>query len=180
MNSAISSLATEMKSILLDIAGFQTRVSGLEQRVATVEDHLNTTPDRDQELLYLHSKLIDLEDRSCRDNVSFFRFQEQIEGTVIQTFLWPTLPTQMGLTFDPPLEFQMAYRLSPKRLDGASRPRPNISCLRRLRQVRQMLLVVRTHRPFQTGDYEVRITVDFLKETNNRWKAFLSLRPSLR
>ncbi|KAJ1157581.1 hypothetical protein NDU88_010287 [Pleurodeles waltl] len=81
MDFAISSLATDKKSIRLDIAGFQPRVSGLEQRVATVEDHLNTTPDCDQELWYLHIKLIDLEDRSRRDNVRFFTFPEQIEGT---------------------------------------------------------------------------------------------------
>ncbi|KAJ1188629.1 hypothetical protein NDU88_005388 [Pleurodeles waltl] len=43
-----------------------------------------------------------------------------------------------------------------------------------------MLLVARSHGPFQTGDYEVCITVDFSKEINNCRKAFLSLRPRLR
>ncbi|KAJ1204508.1 hypothetical protein NDU88_008285 [Pleurodeles waltl] len=71
MDSAIPLLAAEMKSIRLDIAGFQIRVSGLEQQEATMENHLNTTPDRDQELLYLCSKLIDLEDWSHRDNFVF-------------------------------------------------------------------------------------------------------------
>ncbi|KAJ1209135.1 hypothetical protein NDU88_004513 [Pleurodeles waltl] len=70
MDSTISTLAAETKSTCLDIAGFQSRMSDLEQRVITVEDHLNTVPERDQELLFLRSKLIDLEDRSRRDNTN--------------------------------------------------------------------------------------------------------------
>ncbi|KAJ1145840.1 hypothetical protein NDU88_012123 [Pleurodeles waltl] len=57
---SICTLAAETKSIHLDIVHFQARVMGLEQRMTTMEDHLNTTPDRDQEILYLRSKLIDL------------------------------------------------------------------------------------------------------------------------
>ncbi|KAJ1215588.1 hypothetical protein NDU88_003196 [Pleurodeles waltl] len=71
-DNAITSLTSETKSMRLDIAGFQSRVTGLEQRVTTVEDHLTATRDRDQKLLYLCSKPIDLEDRSRRDNVRFF------------------------------------------------------------------------------------------------------------
>ncbi|KAJ1107365.1 hypothetical protein NDU88_004756 [Pleurodeles waltl] len=37
-----------------------------------------------------------------------------------------------------------------------------------------------THGPFRHDDYEIRITADFLKETNDRCKAFLALRPRLR
>ncbi|KAJ1201932.1 hypothetical protein NDU88_005736 [Pleurodeles waltl] len=76
MDNAITSLTVETKSMRLDIAGFQSRVSGLEQRVTNVEGHITTLQDRDQELLYLHSKLIDLEDRRRRDNIYFFRFPE--------------------------------------------------------------------------------------------------------
>ncbi|KAJ1097646.1 hypothetical protein NDU88_002763 [Pleurodeles waltl] len=64
MGSAITSLTAETKSMRFDIAGFQSRVTGLEQRLTTMEDHINTAQDRDQELLYPPSKLIDLEDRS--------------------------------------------------------------------------------------------------------------------
>ncbi|KAJ1152761.1 hypothetical protein NDU88_005536 [Pleurodeles waltl] len=45
MDNAMASLTVETKSMHLDIAGFQSRVTGLEQRVLMV--------DRDQELLYL-------------------------------------------------------------------------------------------------------------------------------
>ncbi|KAJ1210531.1 hypothetical protein NDU88_005894 [Pleurodeles waltl] len=38
MDSTISTLAAETKSMCLDIAGFQSRVSDLEQRVVAVED----------------------------------------------------------------------------------------------------------------------------------------------
>ncbi|KAJ1107567.1 hypothetical protein NDU88_004957 [Pleurodeles waltl] len=81
MDSAIYSLTVETKSMHLEIASFQSRVSGLEQRVTTMEDYLNTGQDRDQDLLYLRSTVVDLEDRSRRDNVRLFGFLEQIEGT---------------------------------------------------------------------------------------------------
>ncbi|KAJ1198513.1 hypothetical protein NDU88_002353 [Pleurodeles waltl] len=57
MDNAMASLTVETKSIHLDIAGFQSRVLGLEQRVSLVEAHATSSWDRDQELLYLHSKL---------------------------------------------------------------------------------------------------------------------------
>ncbi|KAJ1182049.1 hypothetical protein NDU88_007245 [Pleurodeles waltl] len=69
MSSAISLLTTETKSMRQDIVNIQYCVAGLEQHVTIMEDHLNTGHGRDQELLYLSSKLVDLEDRSCRDNV---------------------------------------------------------------------------------------------------------------
>ncbi|KAJ1157612.1 hypothetical protein NDU88_010317 [Pleurodeles waltl] len=37
-----------------------------------------------------------------------------------------------------------------------------------------------THGPFRHDDYEIRIAADFSKETNDRRKAFLALRPRLR
>ncbi|KAJ1117936.1 hypothetical protein NDU88_006131 [Pleurodeles waltl] len=69
MDSMMISLTEETKSVRLDIAGFQSRVTILEQRMMTVETQATLTADRDQELLYLRSKVIDLEDRSRRDNV---------------------------------------------------------------------------------------------------------------
>ncbi|KAJ1177785.1 hypothetical protein NDU88_003037 [Pleurodeles waltl] len=70
----MTSLTVETKSMSLDIAGFQTQVSGLEQRVTTVESQVDSWVDRDQELLHLHSKLIDLEDRSRRNNIRLLGF----------------------------------------------------------------------------------------------------------
>ncbi|KAJ1150163.1 hypothetical protein NDU88_002960 [Pleurodeles waltl] len=78
MDSAMTSLTAEMKSMCLDIAGFQSRVTGREQQVTTMEDHINTAQDRDQELLYLRSKLTVLENRSHRD-ICFFGFPEHIK-----------------------------------------------------------------------------------------------------
>ncbi|KAJ1218866.1 hypothetical protein NDU88_006438 [Pleurodeles waltl] len=115
MDSMMISLTEETKSMCLDIAGFPSRVTTLEQRVTTVETQATLTADRDQELLYLHSKVIDLEDRSRRDNVCFLGFPEEIEVADVQSFLKNALPQLTGLTFDPPLEFQRAHRLGPKR-----------------------------------------------------------------
>ncbi|KAJ1164020.1 hypothetical protein NDU88_004467 [Pleurodeles waltl] len=164
----------------LDIANFQSSVMGLEQCVTTMEDHLNTGQHRDQELLYLRSKLVDLEDRSRRNNVCFLGFPEQLEGTDIEDFLHKVLPTLTNKTLYPPLEFQRAHRLGPKQKDGDLLPRPIIACLLRHGQARQLLQNARSHGPFRTEGYELRITTDFSKETNDRRKAFLSLRPRMR
>ncbi|KAJ1079704.1 hypothetical protein NDU88_000135 [Pleurodeles waltl] len=106
MDSMMASLTEDKKSMRLDIAGFQSGVNALEQRLMTVETQAALLPDRDQELLYLRSKVIGLEDRSCRDNVRFLGFAENIEGADVQSFLKTTLPQVTFLTFDPPLEFQ--------------------------------------------------------------------------
>ncbi|KAJ1116448.1 hypothetical protein NDU88_004659 [Pleurodeles waltl] len=60
MDSRMISLTDETKSMRLDIAGFQSRVTTLEQRVTLVETQATLAADRDQELLYIRSKVIDL------------------------------------------------------------------------------------------------------------------------
>ncbi|KAJ1164223.1 hypothetical protein NDU88_004668 [Pleurodeles waltl] len=87
MDNRMISLTEETKSMRLDIAGFQSRVTTLEQRVTAVEAQATLTEDRDQELLYLRSKVIDLEDRSRRDNVRFLGFLEEIEVADVQSLL---------------------------------------------------------------------------------------------
>ncbi|KAJ1177667.1 hypothetical protein NDU88_002919 [Pleurodeles waltl] len=180
MATAISSLTTETKSICLEIAGFQSCVTGLEHRMATMEDHVHTVLDKDQELLFVGCKLKDLEDRSQRDNICLFGFPGHAEGTDTPSFLRSVLPKLIETVFEPPLEFQRAHRLGPKRKDGTSKPRPIIACLFRHEQVRQLLSVARVHGPFKTDSYEIRITADFSRETNERWKGFLALRPRIR
>ncbi|KAJ1182366.1 hypothetical protein NDU88_007558 [Pleurodeles waltl] len=64
MDASITSLTLETKSMRSDIAGFQSRVTGLEQRMGSLETQVDTSQDRDQDLLYLSSKLTDMEDRS--------------------------------------------------------------------------------------------------------------------
>ncbi|KAJ1191675.1 hypothetical protein NDU88_000991 [Pleurodeles waltl] len=84
-----------------------------------------------------------------------------------------------SLTFDPPLEFQRAHRLGPKSPDGASRPHPIIACFLRHGQARQLLQAARTHCPFRMEGYDIRITADYSKDTNERRKAFVALQPNL-
>ncbi|KAJ1187122.1 hypothetical protein NDU88_003901 [Pleurodeles waltl] len=122
MDNVMTSLTAETKSMHLDIAGFESQVTGLEQRVRTVETHLNPSQDRDQELIYLCSMLIDLEDRSRRDNVPFFRFPEYIEGVDIHSYLRETLPKLTGLTFDPP-GISKSAQARPQ-VTGLSQPAP--------------------------------------------------------
>ncbi|KAJ1199448.1 hypothetical protein NDU88_003282 [Pleurodeles waltl] len=140
MDAAITSLTLETKSMHSDIAGFQSRVTWLEHRVVTLESHMNTVQDRDQDLLYFHCKIMDLEDRSRRENVCFFVFLENEEGP----------------------------------------SRPIIASLLRHGHTRQLLQAARTHGPFRMEGYDIHITADYSKDTNDHQKAFLALRPHLR
>ncbi|KAJ1178855.1 hypothetical protein NDU88_004097 [Pleurodeles waltl] len=180
MDSAMVSLTAETKSIRLDIAGFHSRVMGLEQQVTTVEAHVGSSRDRDQELLFLRSKMTDLEDRSRRDTVRFLGFPENIEDEDIHTFLRETLPKLTGITFDPPLEFQRAHRLGPRRPDAATCPRPIIACLFCHAPAHQLIQRARTHGTRQMDGQEICRTADFSKETSERRRALLALRPRLR
>ncbi|KAJ1107782.1 hypothetical protein NDU88_005171 [Pleurodeles waltl] len=175
MDTMMTSLTEDTKSMRLDITGFQSRVTALEQRVTTVETQVVLTSDRDQELLYLRSKVIDLEDRNRRDNVHFLGFPENIEGEDMQSFLKSTLPQITGLTLDPPSEFQRPHQLGPKRHNGANHPRPIIACFLRHTQAPQFLQKVRMHSPFRMNDLQIQMTADFSKETSECRKAFLAL-----
>ncbi|KAJ1199314.1 hypothetical protein NDU88_003151 [Pleurodeles waltl] len=53
MDSNISPLTAENKSIRMDVVGFQNHVTDLEHRIWVVDGHLNTLRERDQELLFL-------------------------------------------------------------------------------------------------------------------------------
>ncbi|KAJ1155413.1 hypothetical protein NDU88_008143 [Pleurodeles waltl] len=180
MDASISSLTLETKSIRTDIASFHSRVTGLEHRVGTLETHMSTIQDKDQDLSYLRSKVTDLEDRIRRDNIRILGILENEEGPDMQAFLSSVIPKLTSLSFDPPLESQRAHRVGPKRPDGTSRPRPIIACLLHHTQTRQLLQVAQTHGPFRVDKYEVRISAAYSKDTNERRKAFLALRPRLR
>ncbi|KAJ1179548.1 hypothetical protein NDU88_004782 [Pleurodeles waltl] len=124
---------------------------------AAVESQEVLQTDRDQELLYLRNKLIDLEDRSRRNNIRFLGFPEGIEGTDILSYLRDMLPKPADITFDPPLEFQRAHRLGLKRQNGKDRPRPIIACFLRHGQVRQLLQLSRRQGPLRLGPVEIRL-----------------------
>ncbi|KAJ1200722.1 hypothetical protein NDU88_004543 [Pleurodeles waltl] len=122
MDASLTSLTLETKSMCSDIAGFQSRVTGLEQRMGSLEAQATAFQDRDQDLLYLRSKLTDMEDRSQRHNIRLLGIPENEEGADMQAFLSSTLPKLTSLDFDPLLELQRAHRVGPKRSDKSSRP----------------------------------------------------------
>ncbi|KAJ1186054.1 hypothetical protein NDU88_002839 [Pleurodeles waltl] len=121
-----------------------------------------------------------MEDRSRRDKIRLLGIPENEEGADMHAFLSSTLPKLTSLDFDPPLEFQRAHRVGPKCSDKSSRPRPIIACLLQHNQTRQILQAGRSHGPFRVDQNDIRITADYSKETNERRKAFLALRPRLR
>ncbi|KAJ1108433.1 hypothetical protein NDU88_005809 [Pleurodeles waltl] len=180
MDNAMTALTAETRSMCLEIAGFQSQISGLDHRVAAVESQVALQTDRDQDLLQLRSTLTDLEDRSRRNNIRFLGFPEGIEGTDILSYLRDTLPKLADTTFDPPLEFQRAHRIGLKRQSGKDRPRPIIACFLRHGQARQLLQMSRMQGPLRLGSLEIHHSADFPKETADRRRAFLSLRPRLR
>ncbi|KAJ1137642.1 hypothetical protein NDU88_004040 [Pleurodeles waltl] len=92
MDASIFSLTLETKSIRSDIASFQSQVMGLEHRMGTLETQMATIQGRDQDFLYLRSKVTDLEDRSRRDNIRLFGIPENEEGADVQAFLSSALP----------------------------------------------------------------------------------------
>ncbi|KAJ1158301.1 hypothetical protein NDU88_010993 [Pleurodeles waltl] len=143
-----------------DIASFQARVTGLEHRMESLETQIATSQDRDQDLLYLKSKLTDLEDRSRRDNIRLLGILENEEGTAIQAFLSSTLSKLTSLDFDPPLELQRAHTVGPKRSDPSLRPHPIIACLLRHNQTRKILQAAWNHGPFRIGQHDIRITAN--------------------
>ncbi|KAJ1172073.1 hypothetical protein NDU88_003925 [Pleurodeles waltl] len=171
MDASITSLTLETKSMRAEIAGFKSRVTGLEQRMGLIEAQTTMSRDRDQDLLYLRSKITDIRLHGIPENE---------EGVDVQSFLRSILPKLTSLDFDPPIEFQRAHRVGPKRPGNSSRPRPIIACLLRHNQTRQILQAACKHGPFQLDQYDIRITADYSKETNDCRKAFLALRPRLR
>ncbi|KAJ1166989.1 hypothetical protein NDU88_007382 [Pleurodeles waltl] len=87
MDSKITDLSADSKSIRADIVGFQNKVTELDHRLTTVKSRIATLPDIEPELQFRQHKLMDLEDRSRRDNVRFFGLSEKEEGADLRTFL---------------------------------------------------------------------------------------------
>ncbi|KAJ1081607.1 hypothetical protein NDU88_001786 [Pleurodeles waltl] len=174
-DTRISELTSESCSHRTDIAGFQDRVMGLDQRLTLVEDKLNHLSITVKELQFLKDKLTDLEDRSYRDNVHFFGILEPVEGTDVRAFLQDIIPSIMGLSFSPPLEFQRVYRIGTLRKDALGKPRLLIACFLWHEQVRQLLNAVQTHGPYTYKGHEVRLSPDFSRNTNKKQKAFLAV-----
>ncbi|KAJ1188723.1 hypothetical protein NDU88_005480 [Pleurodeles waltl] len=118
--------------------------------------------------------------QSRRNNIRLLGITEGTEGADIPSYLRYMLPKLTDTTIDPPLEFQRAHKLGPKRQDGKGHPRPIIACMLRHGQARQLLQTARTQGPLRLGTLEIRLSADFSRETAERRRAFLSLRPHLR
>ncbi|KAJ1138689.1 hypothetical protein NDU88_005070 [Pleurodeles waltl] len=101
MDTKISDLAAESRSICNDIASFQDRVTSTDHRLSLVEDKLFFSPNSDHKLQYLRDKITNLEDWGRRDNVPFFGIAERVEGMDFKAFLINNIPTITGLTFFP-------------------------------------------------------------------------------
>ncbi|KAJ1124787.1 hypothetical protein NDU88_003236 [Pleurodeles waltl] len=147
-DSKISDLTVASTSIRADIAGFRETVTDLDQRLTTVEDQVVALPNHEAELRSLRAKVIDLEDRSRRDNIRLFGIAECKEGSDNETFLKNLLPELTGLDFSPPLEFQRVHRIGPLHNVTSDKPRPIIAYFLRHEQVRQTISAAKSQGTF--------------------------------
>ncbi|KAJ1137515.1 hypothetical protein NDU88_003913 [Pleurodeles waltl] len=106
MDSMMASLMEETKSMCLVIAGFQSQVMSLEQRVTTEKAHATSFQGRDQELLYLRSKIIGLEERID------LAPSDETKPTVTSNHSLSLRHTQTRQLL------QMAHKYGPFRMDG--------------------------------------------------------------
>ncbi|KAJ1079976.1 hypothetical protein NDU88_000198 [Pleurodeles waltl] len=108
-----------------------------------------------------------------------FGLPEKEEGADLRAFLKVFIHTLTGLTFSPILEFQRAQRIGPLHRNTNRSPRPIIARFLRHKQVPQLLLAARAHGPYCHINQEIRIAADFSRQTNEKRKSFLALRPQL-
>ncbi|KAJ1165495.1 hypothetical protein NDU88_005922 [Pleurodeles waltl] len=177
MDSKITDLTVAFSSIQADIAGFRETVHDLDQCLTTVEGQVASLPDQEAELRSLRAKVIDLEDRSRRDNVCFFCIPEHKEGSDIKTFLKTLLPKLTCLEFSPPLEFQRVHRIGPLPKATSDKPCPIITCFLCHVQACQIISAAKLQGSFYLEGHKIRVAVDFSRTTNEKRKAFLALRP---
>ncbi|KAJ1115305.1 hypothetical protein NDU88_003531 [Pleurodeles waltl] len=111
MDLKISDLSVDSTSIWAVIASFRETVTDLDHRLTTMKDQVAMLPDWNAELQLLRAKVIDLEDRSRRDNV-LGGIPEHKEDYDISTFLKNLIPELTGLDFSPPLEFQSVHSIA--------------------------------------------------------------------
>ncbi|KAJ1125965.1 hypothetical protein NDU88_004378 [Pleurodeles waltl] len=144
LDSRISELTVASSSIRADIAGFREAVHNLDQGLTIVKDHVAVLPGQEAELRSLRAKVIDLEDRSRRDNIHLFGILEHKEGSDVKTFLKNLLPELSGLEYSPPLAFQRAHRIGPLHKETSDKPQPIVVCFLRPEQARQTILAAKS------------------------------------
>ncbi|KAJ1177573.1 hypothetical protein NDU88_002826 [Pleurodeles waltl] len=128
MDSKITHLSADSKSIRVDFASFQAMVSDLDHCLHAIENQMASLLGNEPELQYLRHKLTDLEDRTCRDNVCFLGLPAKLEGADTRAFLCDFIPNITSPTFSPSLEFQCAHRFGPLRKQADEWPRPALAC----------------------------------------------------
>ncbi|KAJ1130861.1 hypothetical protein NDU88_009206 [Pleurodeles waltl] len=87
LDTTISTLVAKTKSIHQDIAGFQNRVHGVRTASLICGGPSQFDARKQPELLFLHGKVTDLENRSRKNDDKFWGFLEQLGVTSVTTFL---------------------------------------------------------------------------------------------
>ncbi|KAJ1192086.1 hypothetical protein NDU88_001398 [Pleurodeles waltl] len=169
MDVKISDLATEMKTIRMDLNCFHTKVEILDQRTTFLEEKLDNAEYWGPDIWHLKQKVIDLEDRARRNNIRFYGIPEKMEvNNDVKNLLLTLIPRLLNISFEHPLELQRAHRIRSRTSTSTleSRPRSIIACLLRHEQVRQILTAARKHGPYDLEGNKVFIAADFSTETN--------------
>ncbi|KAJ1097218.1 hypothetical protein NDU88_002343 [Pleurodeles waltl] len=162
MNSNIAALTAEAKSIYTNIAGFQNRMTDLEHLISAAEERLKG----DENSSSSAAKSSTWRTEVTGTMYAFLAFRNVQRELDVKGFLENILPALTGLTFKRPLELQRPHHVGLLQQDGSSRPRLIIAC-------------VMGRLKYSHKGSEIRIAVDFSRETNEHCKAFLPLLPHL-
>uniref|UniRef100_H3BAH7 L1 transposable element RRM domain-containing protein n=1 Tax=Latimeria chalumnae TaxID=7897 RepID=H3BAH7_LATCH len=104
---------TDLQSLHSSVNNLGTKITAAEARISMIEDENRLRDTQSQhlqsQLSAAVSRIDDLENRSCRNNVRILGFPEGVEGNNPCTFLTKVLPDLLGLDSSDPLEIERAH-----------------------------------------------------------------------
>ncbi|KAJ1121639.1 hypothetical protein NDU88_000159 [Pleurodeles waltl] len=180
LEHTVSTNTMEVQGLRNEVVKFQINMQSTDARLSAVENLIDKIPDNSQDIGYLQQKVIELEDRSRRNNLRIIGLPEQIEKNNILDFLTTFLPTLTKITFSQPLDFQRAHRVRSRGITSSTRPRHVLACCLHHQQARQIILAAKKHGPYEYDSSRIIITADFSAPTNFKRKQFLNVRTRLK
>lgn len=151
-----------------DIKTLRVNATELQERVSRTEAHVQSLSD----------KLVEMEDRSRRDNLLVFNLKEGVEGSSMLSYLMENVPRWFpafrtgaaGVLSNP--EIMRAHRLGPSSRtasapDRGQRPRPVIIKLLRYTD-RDLLLKEARKSPPEVAGQQLKFAADYSEATTKR------------
>lgn len=162
LEKRLDSMHTILSRHTEDIKSLRADASTLQERVAQSEQYLQS----------LSEKLVEMEDRTRRDNLLIFNIKEGLEGPNLRAYLADQIPKWFPAFAVAPPEIMRAHRLGAPLRPGASdgtthRSRPVIlKCLRYTDRDR-LLQEARKNTPEVAGK-QLKFAADYSESTTKR------------